>query len=99
MKKTNLRINNCFIFLDKNKYFLTDIDVLDVWKKTSDKELKDFSKSHNDITEKIEELINKFNIRSNVNFIIEDFEKFKKSKEVLSEKRIIIKKGGLNKSL
>ena len=53
MKKTNLRINNCFIFLDKNKYFLTDIDVLDDWKKTSEKELKDFSKSHNDITEKI----------------------------------------------
>jgi len=99
MKKTNLRINNCFLFLDKDKYYLTDIDILDVWKKTEDKELNDFVKKYNDISDTIIELMKKFNIKSNVNFIIEDFEKFKKSKEVLSDKKITIKKGGLNRSL
>ena len=99
MKKTNLRINNCFLFLDKDKYYLTDIDILDIWKKTEDKELNNFVKKYNDISDTINELIDKFNIKSNVNFIIEDVEKFKKSKEVLSDKKITIKKGGLNRSL
>ena len=53
----------------------------------------DFSKKE------IDELMKKFNIRSNVNFIIENFEKLKKSKEVSSEKKITIKKGGLNRGL
>ena len=99
MKKTNLRINNCFLFLDKGKYYLTDIDILDVWKKTEDKELNNFVKKYNDISNTINELMKNFNIKSNVNFIIEDFEKFKKSKEILSDKKITIKKGGLNRSL
>jgi archaellum component FlaC len=99
MKKTNLRINNCFIFFEKNKYFLTDIDILDDWLKTENKDLNDFVKKYNDISTELNTFMNKFNIKSNVNFIIEDFENLKKSKEILTDKKITIKKGGLQRSL
>ena len=75
MKKTNLRINNFFIIHKDNSYYLTDIDVLDDWKETSDKDLEKFLKNK-DCTEKINELKNLYDINSNVNFIIPDFKKF-----------------------
>ena len=93
MKKTNLRINNFFIFKKDEKYYLTDIDVLDDWKKMDNKKLNDFIKD-NDTTDKLKELIKSYGINANINFILSDFKKYKKSLEKGENKVISLKKGG-----
>ena len=93
MKKTNLRINNFFVFKKDEKYYLTDIDVLDDWKKMDNKKLNDFIKD-NDTTDKINELIKSYEINANINFILSDFKKYKKSLEKGDKKIISLKKGG-----
>jgi len=95
MKKTNLRINNFFVFHKDEKYYLTDIDILDDWKNTDNKKLNDFIKD-NDITDKIKELIKSYGINANINFILSDFKKYKKSLEKGENKVISLKKGGTN---
>ena len=69
MEKTNIRLNNIFLMRDtKNgKYYLTDEDVIDHWKELENKELKKFK--INDITDKVNTLLNENDIYSNVNFI------------------------------
>ena len=96
MKKTNLRINNFFVFHKDEKYYLTDIDVLDDWKNTDNKKLNDFIKD-NDITDKIKEFIKSYGINANINFILSDFKKYKKSLEKGENKVISLKKGGNNR--
>jgi len=96
MKKTNLRINNFFVFHKDEKYYLTDIDILDDWKNTDNKKLNDFIKD-NDITDKIKELIKSYGINANINFILSDFKKYKKSLEKGENKVISLKKGGNNR--
>ena len=93
MKKTNLRINNFFVFQKDEKYYLTDIDVLDDWKNTDNKKLNDFIKD-NDITDKLKELIKSYGINANINVILSDFKKYKKSLEKGENKVISLKKGG-----
>jgi len=93
MKKTNLRINNFFVFKKDEKYYLTDIDVLDDWKKMDNKKLNDFIKD-NDTTDKLKELIKSYGINANINFILSDFKKYKKSLEKGENKVISLKKGG-----
>ena len=95
MKKNNLRINNFFVFHKDEKYYLTDIDILDDWKNTDNKKLNDFIKD-NDITDKIKELIKSYGINANINFILSDFKKYKKSLEKGENKVISLKKGGTN---
>lgn len=96
MKKTNLRINNFFVFHKDEKYYLTDIDILDDWKNTDNKKLNDFIKD-NDTTDKIKELIKSYGINANINFILSDFKKYKKSLEKGENKVISLKKGGNNR--
>ena len=96
MKKNNLKINNFFVFHKDEKYYLTDIDVLDDWKKIDNKKLNDFIKD-NDITEKIKEFIKSYGINANINFILSDFKKYKKSLEKGENKVISLKKGGNNR--
>ena len=93
MKKTNLRINNFFILIQDNKHYLTDIDLLDDWKNTSPDELKKYIES-NSCSDKINELIEKYSVTSNVNFTLSDFKKFKKSLEKAEVKVVSLKKGG-----
>jgi ssDNA-specific exonuclease RecJ len=93
MKKTNLRLNNFFVFQKDEKYYLTDIDVLDDWKKIDNKKLNDFIKD-TDITDKLKELIKSYGINANINFILSDFKKYKKSLEKGENKVISLKKGG-----
>ena len=93
MKKTNLRINNFFILIHDNKHYLTDIDLLDDWKNTSPDELKKYIESNN-CSDKINELIEKYSVTSNVNFTLSDFKKFKKSLEKAEVKVVSLKKGG-----
>ena len=93
MKKTNLRINNFFIFEKDNKYYLTDIDILDEWKYSDKNTLNNFIKD-NDVTNTINELIKSYEINSNVNFIMSDFKTLKKSLEKGKNKIISLKKGG-----
>tara|TARA_Y100000996_G_C22254865_1_gene533390 strand:- start:23 stop:292 length:270 start_codon:yes stop_codon:yes gene_type:complete len=68
MKKTNIRINNLFVSLDKKKYYLSDIDDLDVWKNTTLEELKEKKNAENDISQELIQLMEDNNISSNVNF-------------------------------
>jgi|TARA_Y100000996_G_scaffold67340_2_gene45481 hypothetical protein len=69
MEKTNIRLNNRFLVFDskKNKYYLTDEDVLEHWKQLDNKELKKFKV--NDVTDKINKFLSENKIESNVNFI------------------------------
>lgn len=93
MKKTNIRINNFFILIHDNKHYLTDIDLLDDWKNTKTNELKKY-KENNDCSEKINELIEKYNVTTNINFILPDFKKFNKSLEKAEVRVVSLKKGG-----
>ena len=72
MKKTNLRINNFFIFEHNKNLFLSDINDLELWKKYKNSNLKKFINSKNDKTKKLNSLIKEFKINSNINFIIHD---------------------------
>ena len=83
MKKTNLRINNYYIFKKNNLFYLSDIYNYEDWKKIKTNNLEKFLKN-NDCTEKLNELKNLYDINSNVNFIIPDFKKF----------NVSLKKGG-----
>ena len=73
MQKTNIRLNNFFILENKSKYFLTDIDQLEDWKDFQSKKLKQFLKK--DVTEKVKGLLKEYKISSNINFIVDDFNK------------------------
>ena len=78
MKKTNLRLNNFFILEKGKSFYLSDIDILNDWRDSNTKDLQKFLKD-NDITKKINELKKLYDINSNVNFILPDFNKYKKS--------------------
>jgi hypothetical protein len=78
MKKTNFRIQNFFIVDHKQKYYLTDIDDLHDWKSMNIKDLKKYT-IEKDITDQLKNLLIEYNINSNVNFIVDDFHKFKSS--------------------
>lgn len=69
MEKTNIRLDNKFIVFDskKNKYYLSDEDILTHWKQLDNKNLKNFKT--NDVTDKINKLLSENKIKSNVNFI------------------------------
>ena len=96
MRKTNLRINNFFILEDKKKFYLSDIDLLEEWIELSKKDLKPYLKK--EVTEKLQELLTKHNCRSNVNFIVNNFNQLEKSLEGGNYSPIkIIKFDGLNK--
>ena len=87
MKKTNLRLNNYYLLFSKDKFYLSDVDLLEDWKDFKTTELKKFLKN-SDCTDKINELKNIFDVSSNVNFIIEDFKLYSASLKK-SESKII----------
>ena len=64
MDKTSIRVNDRFVLKNKEQYFLTDVDVLDVWRNESIKDLET-----TEITEQLNELILKHDINEKVNFI------------------------------
>ena len=69
MKKTNIRLNNHFIIENNKKYFQSDIDDLESWKSIKIKDLKKSSKD--DVTQILNDLLKKYKLKSNVNFIHE----------------------------
>jgi len=65
MKKTEIRINNLFIYKDKGKeYYLSDISSLSEWSTT---EIDSLSDDIN-VTSTLEELMEKYKLFENVNF-------------------------------
>ena len=66
MKKTNLRIHNNFIIEDGKSYYLSSITNIDEWKNMDDKDLEDSKKG--DVSKKLSDLMEKYEIFSNVNF-------------------------------
>ena len=67
MDKTSIRMNDRFVLKNKNQYFITDVDVLDVWRNESVNNL-----DTTDITDQLNELIRKHDINEKVNFIVKD---------------------------
>jgi len=65
MKKTNIRIDNFFLMKKKDQYFLSDIEDHEQWIETDN--LLDHKKKN--VTSKLSELTNKYNIKYNVNFL------------------------------
>ena len=92
MKKTNIRINNYFVFLYKNNYYLTDIKDLENFKDKTNNELKKYLDF--DITDELLKLIKDNNIKSKVNFIIDNIDKVKNSKRNTKNIKISKKVGG-----
>jgi len=87
MKKTNMRLNNYYLLFSKDKFYLSDIDLLEDWKDFKMTELKKFLKN-NDCTDKINELKGKYDASSNVNFIIDDFKLYNASLKKSESKTI-----------
>ena len=67
MKKTNIRINDHFLIKKNDQYFLSDITDQDHWINT-DNLLNHKGKN---VTNKLQELTEQYNINYNVNFITE----------------------------
>ena len=67
MKKTNIRMKGFFIIEGKeNEYYLSSIDDLDEWKEIKENELEEYKRE--DVTTKLKEMIQKYELSSNVNF-------------------------------
>ena len=93
MRKTNVRINNHYILMNNNNYYLTDIDQFNALQEEED--LFQYIENR-PITNKIKELLLEFNfnIDDKVNFIMSegDFFKLKKDRSEEPLKIIQIKK-------
>jgi hypothetical protein len=89
MKRTNIRINNFYLIYKDNKYYFTDIDVLEMFKSVSDKNLEKYLDY--DVTDEINKYLEKTSSKTKVNFIDEKFERKKNA-----DKRIVFsnKSGG-----
>lgn len=69
MKLTNIRFNNNFIIFDKDKFYLSKVTKDIFYKYSKNKRTTDLNEYKDDeITETLKELMNKYNIYSNVNF-------------------------------
>jgi RecA-family ATPase len=65
MKQTNIRIDDYFVMKNNDQYFLSDIDDYEQWRETDN--LLDHKKKN--VTSKLSELMNKYNVKYNVNFL------------------------------
>ena len=65
MKKTNIRINNKFLIKKNDQYFLSDVSNHDQWINTENL----VNHKGTNITSKLQELTDKYDISYNVNFI------------------------------
>ena len=67
MKKTNIRINDHFLIKKNDQYFLSDITDQDQWINTDNL----VNHKGKNVTSKLQELTEQYNINYNVNFITE----------------------------
>ena len=67
MKKTNIRINDYFLIKKNDQYFLSDITDQDQWINTDNL----VNHKGKNVTSKLQELTEQYNINYNVNFITE----------------------------
>ena len=65
MKKTNIRINDHFLIKKNDQYFLSDITDQDQWINTENL----VNHKGKNVTSKLQELTDQYNISYNVNFI------------------------------
>ncbi len=65
MKKTNIRINDHFLIKKNDQYFLSDITDQDQWINTDNL----VNHKGKNVTSKLQELTEQYNINYNVNFI------------------------------
>ena len=66
MKKTNLRIRNQFIFEDKNDYYLSSVIEHEEWKHLEENNYNDFKEKK--VTERLNDLMEEYDIYTCVNF-------------------------------
>ena len=88
MKKTNVRINNHYILIHNNDYYLTDIDQFNA---LEEEDLFQYIEKR-PITNKIKELLLEFNfnIDDKVNFIMSEGDFFKLKKDRVEDPLKII---------
>ena len=67
MKKTNIRINDLFLLKKNDQYYLSDISDSDQWINTENL----VNHKGKNVTSKLQELKDQYNISYNVNFITE----------------------------
>ena len=67
MKKTNIRMNDLFLLKKEDQYYLSDISNSDQWINTENL----VNHKGKNVTSKLQELKDQYNISYNVNFITE----------------------------
>ena len=81
MKKTNIRINDHFLIKKNDQYFLSDITDQDQWINTENL----VNHKGKNVTSKLKELTEQYNINYNVNFITEQSGGWEMAKNILNK--------------
>jgi predicted metalloprotease len=87
-----IRLDNCFVFKEKSKYYLTDVVNISVWRKMSDSEKK--KRKESDVTEKVKRLLKKHKTKSNIHIKTKPSKKKIKTKKLNKKKLVIGGNGG-----
>ena len=85
-----IRLDNCFVFKEKSKYYLTDVVNLSVWRKMSDSE-KAECKGKN-VTKKVKKYLELYKSSGNIN--IKTKPSKKRLRTVNKNKKVVIDGGG-----
>ena len=94
MRKTNVQIDGEYLIKEGSKYLISHITDYEGWRNLED--LSEYTDTE-DVTGLYSDLSKKYGIKSNVNFIVSDFKKFKKSLEGDEVKVVDLKKSGSKK--
>ena len=85
-----IRLDNCFVYKDGSKYFLTEITDVGEWKKMSETDRKKAGKKN--VTQKVKKLLKKYKAKGNLNIKTKPSKKkLKTLKKKVSKKKL---KGG-----
>ena len=85
-----IRLDNCFVYKDGSKYFLTEITNVGEWKKMSETDKKNAGKKN--VTQKVKKLLKNYKAKGNLNIKTKPSKKkLKTLKKKVSKKKL---KGG-----
>ena len=90
MGERMIRLDNCFVYKEKSKYYLTDVSSVSEWRKMSDSERAECKGK--DVTMKVKRLLKKYKTKSHIN--IKTKPSKKKLKTQMNKKKKKIKSGG-----
>lgn len=82
-----IRLDNCFVFKEKSKYYLTDVVNLSVWRKMSDSDKK--KRKERDVTEKVKQFLKNYKTKSHIHVKTKPSKKKIKTKKINKKKLVI----------